>query len=35
LPGYMVPNEIRGIAALPATAHGKIDRRALADLLEG
>jgi amino acid adenylation domain-containing protein len=29
LPGYMVPEAIHRIAALPLTAHGKIDRAAL------
>jgi non-ribosomal peptide synthetase component F len=33
LPGYMVPETIRRIAALPLTSHGKVDRGALVALL--
>jgi len=35
LPGYMVPQAIRRIAALPVTQHGKVDRKALVAMLEG
>jgi D-alanine--poly(phosphoribitol) ligase subunit 1 len=34
LPDYMVPRQIRRIASLPMTPHGKVDRRALVRLLE-
>jgi acyl-coenzyme A synthetase/AMP-(fatty) acid ligase len=33
VPGYMVPQTIRRIAALPMTPHGKIDRQALVAML--
>jgi acyl-coenzyme A synthetase/AMP-(fatty) acid ligase len=34
LPGYMVPRELRVVAAFPLNANGKIDRAALRALLE-
>ena len=34
LPAYMIPSRLRAIAALPVTAHGKVDRRALVQALE-
>ncbi len=35
LPYYMVPREIRIVDAMPLTTNGKVDRKALAALLEG
>ena len=34
LPGYMAPREIRCLAELPLNANGKVDRKALLQLLE-
>ena len=34
LPTYMVPSRIHGIAGLPRTAVGKVDRKALVEMLE-
>ncbi len=34
LPSYMVPREVRSIEALPLSANGKLDRKALSQLLD-
>ena len=34
VPAYMVPSRVHSLPALPVTANGKCDRKALAGLLE-